>query len=212
MQNTKLQKIKKTLDKSLLSVLRYQRNKEEIVVFVVTNVDYQILDSLRLEFKNEHFIIFTEDDIVNGKDVFPLEFLHIQNHHLLIEGHDYFTTLKIDKKHLQLKLEFELRNKLVYLREQYLLAPQRKSFLTKIMPTMSIIFEGLIYLKKQENQGFENNLKNIEKNYETNLNIFKEILEAEKNNYNLTDQKINELIQELNDTLVQLSQKIDQIK
>lgn len=209
MQNTKLQTIKSTLGDHLLSILRYQRNKEEIMVFVVTNVEYQILDSLRKEFKNEHFIIFKEDDIVNGKDVFPLEFLHIKNNHLLVEGHDYFTTLKIEKKHLKLKLEFELRNKLIYLREQYLLAPKRSLFLKKVIPTMSIIFEGLNFLKKQENQGFKKDLKSIENSYEVDLSVFRELIEAEKNNYNLTDRKINELVQELNDTLVVLSQKVD---
>lgn len=211
MRENTLQKIKTTLGNALLSILRYQRYKTEIMVFVVTNVDYQILDSLRKEFQNEHFIIFTEDDVVNGKDVFALEFLHIKNNHLFIEGHDYFKTLKIEKKELQLKLEFELRNKLVYLREQYLLEKKRTDFLKKIIPTMSILFEGLNYLKDQENQGFENDLQNIEKNYKIDLNVFKELIEAEKNNYNLNDQKINELVQELNDTLVLLSQKVDKI-
>ncbi|MCP4763319.1 MAG: hypothetical protein GY870_16210, partial [archaeon] len=161
MQDIKLQNIKLALGDALLSILRYQRYKTEIIVFVVKNVDYQMLDSVRKDFQNESFIIFTEDDIANGADVFPLQFLHIQNNSLLVEGHDYFKNLVIEKKHLQLKLEFELRNKLVYLREQYLLANQRADFLRVILPNLTVIFEGLNYLKDQENQGLNNDISNI---------------------------------------------------
>lgn len=211
MQEVKLQKIKSALGKHLLSILRYQPYKTEIIVFVVTNVDYQTLDSLRTEFQGENFIIFKEDDIVNGKDVFALEFLHIKNNHLLVEGHDYFSTLEIQKKDLKHKLEFELRNKLIYLREQYLLAKKRTNFLKIVLPTLSIIFEGLNFLKDQENQGTENDLLNISKNYKIDLSVISDLMEAEKNGYNLTSEKKNELVQNLNDALVILSQKVDKL-
>ncbi len=211
MQTTKLEKIKSTLGDHLLSILRYQRYKTEIVVFVVTNVDYQVLDSLRKDFQGENFIIFKEDEIVNGKDVFPLEFLHIKNNHLLVEGHDYFTNLKISKKHLKIKLEFELRNKLIYLREQFLLAKKRRNLLKIIIPSLAIIFEGLNFLKDQENQGIEKDIQNIGKNYSVDLAVLSDLIEAEKNGYNLTGEKKNQLIQDLNDNLVILSQKVDKI-
>lgn len=209
MQNIKLESIKAGLGESLLSILRYQRYQTIITVFIVDKVDFQILDSLRNEFKNEHFIIFKADDVLNGADVFPLDFLSIKNNHTLIEGKDYFSEIKIDKKNLQLKLEFELRNKLIYLREQYLLAPKKEEFLNQILPTFSLFIEGLLFLKDlTKTNEISEDIKTIEIAYVLNLNVIQRLIESGST---IQKHEINSIIQDLNDVLVELTQKVDKI-
>lgn len=211
MQESKLQKIKVVLGDNLSSVLRYFRYKSKLTVLILKKIDYMLLDKVRKEFCGENFILFTEDDILNGADVFPLQFLHIRNNHILLEGRDYFKKMQIEKKHLKLKLEFELRNKLIYLREQYLTAKKSQDFLSNIFPTLTVFFEGLNFLKDQENEGIEVDLLNIEKSYGLDLQVLKDLKKAEESGFNLSQEKISELIQGVNDVLLTLISKIDKM-
>ena len=210
MQEKKLQIIKNSLGNNLLSTLKYQRFKTLITIFVIKKVDFQNLDLLRAQFQNENFIIFNESDIINGKDVFPLDFLHIKNNHILVEGADYFSNININKKHLQLKLEFELRNKLIYLREQYLLTSKRNEFLSHVIPTFIVFLDGLLFLKDLEyTNDVAKNISNIENSYNVDLKVITQLLSKDSKDFSAKE--TNEIIQTVNDVLVELSLKVDKI-
>jgi hypothetical protein len=59
--------------------------------------------------------------IETSLDTFPLEFLELREHHLLLHGEvDPFAALTIDTRHLRLQVEEQLRGKLLHLWEAYL--------------------------------------------------------------------------------------------
>jgi len=72
----------------LISIYTYQKGTEKIPVFIVKEVNFVFLNSIRSFFAREKFIILTEDDIREGNDVFCLKLLHIKNHSELYYGND----------------------------------------------------------------------------------------------------------------------------
>lgn len=150
MTTKKLHDIVKVLRDWLLSIYLYQTHQKKIPVFVVKEVNFVFLNSIRSFFVHEHFIILTEDDIKEGKDVFCLKLLHIKNHSDLFYGKDVlqWTTYKLSD--LRLSLELEIRNKIVQLREGYLSQNKGRDFLQDLLPGMQIIREGGLRLKHPE--------------------------------------------------------------
>ena len=100
-----------------MSIYLYQKADKKVPVFIVKEVNFVFLNSIRGFFAHEHFIILTEDDIKEGKDVFCLKLLHIQNHSELFYGKNILSEVKFKLSDLRSALELEIRNKRIQLRE-----------------------------------------------------------------------------------------------
>ncbi len=64
-------------------------------------------------------MIMTAQEVVRAADVFPVKFMHIKNYHVLLFGTDPFEELKISPEHVRIRLEQELRNISIRLRNRY---------------------------------------------------------------------------------------------
>ncbi len=69
----------------------------------------------------------------NSLDVFPIEFLDIQEQHRVLAGTDILLDLKISPKNLRLQCEEELKGKLLILRRAYLETAGRLEALEELM-------------------------------------------------------------------------------
>jgi hypothetical protein len=65
-------------------------------------------------------LFMTLSQIEKSLDAFPVEWLEIQEAHLLIEGQEVLGGLEVPRRHLRLQCEHELRGKFVNLRQSYL--------------------------------------------------------------------------------------------
>ena len=65
-------------------------------------------------------VFWTEEELGNAWDVFPLEFEDIMENHRCLLGKDPFTKRKVDKKRIRYQLEIELRSKLLNVRDTWL--------------------------------------------------------------------------------------------
>ena len=73
-------------------------------------------------------VYFTWEELQNAADVFPIEFHHMEQAHVLLYGRDPFATLNITDEMLRHQTEYELRSKLLHLRRLYIaasLSPER---------------------------------------------------------------------------------------
>lgn len=99
-------------------------------------------------------LFLTEEYIKQSLDSFPLEFLDMKLHHLLLYGTDPFEDLQIRKEDLRLQCEREAKGKLLILREAYVSSGGRprdlSTLLARSIVAFSIVFEGLLYLKGLE--------------------------------------------------------------
>lgn len=143
----KLHNIVSVLKDWLVSIYLYQKGIETIPVFIVKEVDFIFLDSIRDFFVREKFILLTQDDIREGNDVFCLKLLHIRNHSELFHGADILSTISFLIPHLRSALELEIRNKRIQLREEYLSQHKWRVFLRQLLPGMQILREWALYLK-----------------------------------------------------------------
>lgn len=62
---------------------------------------------------------FTEALLRDSIDVYPIELADIRRHHRVLHGADPVTKLRVDRGHLRIQCERELREKLMRLREGY---------------------------------------------------------------------------------------------
>jgi len=69
-------------------------------------------------------LVLTQDEIRRSVDVFTIELLDMQRHHRVLFGEDVFAGLEISTANHRIQVEYELREKVIVLREQLLLAAQ----------------------------------------------------------------------------------------
>ena len=65
-------------------------------------------------------VFWTEEELANAWDVFPLEFEDIMGNHRSLLGKDPFKKRKVDTKRMRYQIEFELRSKLLTMRDTWL--------------------------------------------------------------------------------------------
>lgn len=84
------------------------------------------LDAMRdplkkwLEIGNPAPLCFTQERFKAAADVFPMEMLDISESHRVLYGDDPVKNIEVDLSHLRHQVEFELRSKLLKLRQAYL--------------------------------------------------------------------------------------------
>lgn len=78
-------------------------------------------------------VYFSEEEIEHASDVFPIEFLDMMDHRRVLAGRDPFDGLDVSTRHLRHQVEFELRGKLIRLRELYIPASDDPRRLTALL-------------------------------------------------------------------------------
>jgi predicted nucleotidyltransferase len=93
---------------------------------------------------------FTPELIAESTDVFPIEYLDIRAHHRVLFGPDPFEGLSVHEEHLRLWCERELREKMMRLREAYIMSHGKdkalKSLLVESYSIFLAIFRGCLHL------------------------------------------------------------------
>lgn len=95
-------------------------------------------------------VFFTERYILSSLDVFPIEFLDIQENHRVLYGKDHFQDLRVDTRHLRFQCEQEVKSKLVTLKSAYVRTAGRaaeKELLFRSFTSLCHIMRNLIRLK-----------------------------------------------------------------
>lgn len=128
-------------------------------VFVFRKIDCKVLsDSLScitqgLKKKISAPLFLTQEDIVSSLDVFPIEFLEMQESCVVVHGEDILKDLKIDSAHIRIFCEQQVKGKLIRLRQAYLGIGQRsqevRSLLKETLNTLFPIFRNLLRLRQQ---------------------------------------------------------------
>jgi hypothetical protein len=78
-------------------------------------------------------LYFTREEMADASDVFPIEFIDMSNAHRVLYGIDPFDGLEISRRNLRHQLEYELRGKLIRLRELYIPASKDAGRLSALM-------------------------------------------------------------------------------
>lgn len=95
------------------------------LLLTVPQVSHEILKqagNLHRKWSKEHIVaplIMTLKDIQKSFDVFPLEFLDMSEHHVVLDGPSPFTDCRINDQRLAVQCEQEIRGNLIRVRQRY---------------------------------------------------------------------------------------------
>lgn len=95
-------------------------------------------------------MLFGRDEWRQSGDAFAIEFEDILDAHRVLHGDDPFAHVAVDREHLRLQCEHELKAKQVQLREQYMLLAERPRELAQLfvraLPTFLVLFRTALRL------------------------------------------------------------------
>jgi len=148
---------KENLKDNLVSIIKFGTEGEPNNILIVTgHLKYDDLEKLKpiiLTFSKKSKVVpilFTEPELKDSKDVFPLEILDMIYPHELLYGIDILDNIQLDKNHVRAQIEFELRSKLIHLRENYIGIKRPKDLmllLKSAVPTLMPLLYGLLFMK-----------------------------------------------------------------
>jgi predicted nucleotidyltransferase len=87
--------------------------------------------------------LMTPEILADAIDVFPIEFLDIRTHHVVLHGSDPFAGIRVGVEPLRLQCEREFREKLMRLREGYLAVHASPADLTRLLTSSYTTFLAL---------------------------------------------------------------------
>jgi predicted nucleotidyltransferase len=124
----------------------YRPGKSDInLLVVVERIDVSILKSVldpvtrSRRYGIAPFFI-TETNLRSSIDVFPVKFLAMQESYKLLWGYDLLKNLEISREHIRLRCEQEIKNLLLRMRRQFLIAGGRGRSLTEMMSRVVVAF------------------------------------------------------------------------
>jgi len=103
-----------------------------------------------------HFdpLFLSRRQIEKSLDVFPIEWIEIQERHLLLAGEDVVDRLQVARTNLRLQLEHELRSKQIQLRQTLLAAARKPAVLERTLAgaasSFAALFRSLLRLRGEE--------------------------------------------------------------
>ncbi len=92
-------KIKEILGENLVTLAEYYTGDETNLLAVCNTLGFEYIQKLK-QLKGIP-LIFTREEIMDGVDVFPIEFLNIRQHHKTIYSDDFLNDIEMSKKDLQ---------------------------------------------------------------------------------------------------------------
>jgi len=97
-------------------------------------------------------LVLTQEFISSSLDAYPIEFLNMQNHCVLIYGENVLASLEFKPEDLRLQIERELKSKIILLREGYLesegSARRVRELIGRSLVALVSVFNAMLYLKQ----------------------------------------------------------------
>jgi predicted nucleotidyltransferase len=99
-------------------------------------------------------VYFTVEELNDAADVFPIEFLQMEQARKVLYGRDPFEFIKISRANLRHQTEYELRTKLIQLRRLYIPASisieKLSSLMSASLASFAALFRAVLILHGQE--------------------------------------------------------------
>jgi hypothetical protein len=165
-------------------------------------------------FKNLTPLFLTEKYILSSCDVFPIEFLDMQENYRVLYGQDVLKKIHVDPKNLRFQCEQELKSKLLNLKQVYLNLNNQpinlKEPLFRSFTSILHILRNVLRLKNiQPPYQKEDLLKELAAHFKIDIGHWERILAAKLKKIKITKTEIEELFSVLVDNLEKIVQDVD---
>jgi len=218
-----IENMKNAIKTNLISAVNFGSEGEpNNLLLVLDTLDFAVLNEIKpliIKYKKRNKVvplIFTKKELFDGADVFPLEFLDIQQPSKTIFGEEIVNKIKINKKHVRRQLEFEFRSKLIHLRENYIgikSDKELKNMLLSAVPTLMPLFYGLLFLKNIKAPVNLNGLFTlVAQNYNVDLTVLKKIKQVKEGKIKVKNEELDEYVRALVELLTKLGEIVDKLE
>jgi predicted nucleotidyltransferase len=204
------QSLKDIYQHNLISVVLYgsaasgefvHRHSNLNVLIILQNTDLKELKKAAKiinKFGMLNPLFLTEDYIVSSTDVFPIEFLDIQENYFLLYGKDILKNININTENLRFQCEQELKVKLINLRQAYLRLSNNKAgllnLLFKSFTSVLHILRNLLRLKGNRPLYLKPDIINqVPSEFRIDKAVWEKILAAKNKQIKLKGSSIDEL-------------------
>jgi predicted nucleotidyltransferase len=127
-------------------------------------------------------LFLTENYLETSLDVFPIEYLNFQRHHVLVHGRGILADLPLKPQFIRLQCEREIKGKLLLLRHAFLETDGKgkaiKDVISQSLGAFAAISGALLYLKELEiPRGRRNKILAMAGAFKLDSSIFEKLLD-----------------------------------
>ena len=171
------------------------------LLVVLKNTDLEVLkksSKLVHKFKMFNTLFLTEDYIARSMDIFPIEFLDMQENYFVLYGKDILKDIQVDIRNLRFQCEHELKAKLLKLRQAYLMLnkniPALRSLLFMSFTSVLHILRNVLRIKGRKPPYLKPDLlKELAAGFKININVWEKILSAKNKKIRLAASEVEQL-------------------
>lgn len=162
-------------------------------------------------------LFLTEDYVRSSVDVYPIEYLNFQRHHLLVYGKDVLEDLVVDRRMLRLQCEREIKGKLLLLRRVFLETEGKSRALKEVMtvsfPTFMAIFEALRFLKGHEDAADRGRkIQEVCRHFGLDHSVFEDLKALKEGKLKIKDDQLKRLFKGYLKQVRELAVKVDKME
>lgn len=159
-------------------------------------------------------LVMTPQYIEDSLDTFPIEFLNFGLFHVTVYGPDLFAPLLIDRAHLRLQCEREIKSKLIWLRQSCLSSMgDRKQLLEYLAASISgyvPLFRGVIHLSGGDPRvGAAGVIAAIGEVFHLRTDVFQRVFDVRHKTYRPVPDEVPALFEEYYRATEELGRVID---
>ena len=159
-------------------------------------------------------IVLTHEHVRRAQDVFPIEFLDWVHNHACLLGTDLFAEVAIDRRHLRLQCERELRLWLLNLSQAYLRSAGEASwlagwFVERVEDLFPLLRAVLVLLGGDGQAGNTETVRRLERLVGGGLSVWVEAWEARKEGRTLPRDQARRMFEAWEKGLSFLVEKVD---
>ena len=152
--------------------------------------------------------------IEGSKDVFAIEFADMRDHHRVLYGRDFVQDIEVDREHLRLQCEREVKTGLLGLRSAILERAHSlgglRRLLLKSSSSFLAIFRGMLRVRGQRPPGPKKDLlKTVTDVTGISMGAFERILEAREGKTPVARSEVLPLLEQYLTTLQEVASYVD---
>lgn len=223
-----IQELKDIYQKGLISAVLYGSAASGEFVDTRSNINMLVvlentdLDNLKRasritnKFKMINSLFLTERDIRNSLDIFPIEFLDMQENYRILYGKDVLGDIVIDIRNLRFQCEHELKSKLINLRQSYLRIYKDKlllcNLLSKSFTSILHILRNVLRLKGRKPSYIKQDiLKELATEFPINELVWESLLAARNKQIKLSGKALQDLFADFIKDLEKIIDIVDKL-
>lgn len=207
-----IQRLKDIYKEDLLSLILYgsassgefvNRHSNLNLLVVLKNITLEQLKKVsglvsRYRFRTISPLFLTENYIQSSLDIFPIEFLDMQENYLVLYGKDILQDINIDTRNLRFQCEQELKSKLINLRQLYVRINKDKLalrvLLFKSITSVLHILRNVLRLKgKKPAYNKEDIVKELAAEFPIDTAVWSKILSGKSKQIKITNKDTEDL-------------------